>query len=208
MKIETIEHKGFEVEVFYDEYLESPREWYNLGTMACSHSRYNLGDEKLEDLGGSAEEVDETLKEMDAVVVLPLYVYEHGGITMNTSGFSCPWDSGQVGIIYITRDTVKKELGWKRITAARMEKLREYLTGEVETFDQYLRGEVYGYSWEGGGCGGFYDMNEMKREAIDEIDNHVEAQRSEAIKNHTKRLKLWIKNNVPMSHREPCPEVV
>ena len=24
--------------------------------------------------------------------ILPLYLYDHSGITMNTSGFSCPWD--------------------------------------------------------------------------------------------------------------------
>ena len=29
-------------------------------------------------------------------IVQPLYLYDHGGITMNTTGFSCSWDSGQV----------------------------------------------------------------------------------------------------------------
>ena len=27
----------------------------------------------------------------DNVVCLPLYLYDHGGITMNTTGFACSW---------------------------------------------------------------------------------------------------------------------
>ena len=37
------------------------------------------------------------LESIDGFVFLPLYLFDHSGITMNTSGFSCPWDSGQVG---------------------------------------------------------------------------------------------------------------
>jgi hypothetical protein len=30
---------------------------------------------------------------------------------MNTTGFSCPWDSGQIGWIYASLEDVKKEFG-------------------------------------------------------------------------------------------------
>jgi hypothetical protein len=33
------------VEQYFDE-VDSPRDWDNLGTMACWHRRYNLGDEQ------------------------------------------------------------------------------------------------------------------------------------------------------------------
>ena len=44
-------------------------------------------------------EVDERLMKVisQKFLMLPLYLYDHSGITMNTTGFSCPWDSGQVG---------------------------------------------------------------------------------------------------------------
>lgn len=64
---------------------------------------------------------------------------------MNTTGFHCPWDSGCVGFIYISRAKVRKEFGWKRITKAREQQIMKYLEGEVETYDQYLTGDVYGF---------------------------------------------------------------
>ena len=39
----------------------------------------------------------ELIGELENVVILPLYLHDHSGLTMNTSGFHCPWDSGQVG---------------------------------------------------------------------------------------------------------------
>jgi hypothetical protein len=78
-------------------------------------------------------------------ICLPLYLYDHSGITMNTTGFSCGWDSGQVGFIYVSIADVKKEYNWKNLNKARREKIINYLKGEVETYDQYLTGDVYGY---------------------------------------------------------------
>jgi hypothetical protein len=78
-------------------------------------------------------------------ISLPLYLYDHSGITMNTTGFSCRWDSGQVGFIYVSRSNVREEYGWNRITKAREQQILKYLEGEVETYDQFIRGDVYGF---------------------------------------------------------------
>lgn len=72
--------------------------------------------------------------------VLPLYLYDHSGITMNTTGFSCGWDSGQVGYIYVTKYTWVKETKQE----FSQEAARKALEAEVETYDHYLTGEVYG----------------------------------------------------------------
>lgn len=78
------------------------------------------------------------------LIYLPLYLYDHGGITMNTTGFSCGWDSGQVGYIYITREKLKKEYGENiRFTRDFTERIEGYLRAEVETYDQYLTGDVW-----------------------------------------------------------------
>lgn len=122
---------------------ESPREWGNLGTMFCRHTRYNLGDNDAEDIRDDWNRLPKK-----GYTILPLYLYDHSGITMNTTGFSCPWDSGRVGIIYVSDEKARKEFGWKRITAARREKLRTYLRNEVEIYDQYLTGDVYGFVYE------------------------------------------------------------
>jgi hypothetical protein len=65
---------------------------------------------------------------------------------MNTSGFSCPWDSGQVGFIYISLEKAREEYNWKRITKERREFLEKILRAEVTEYDYYLTGSVYGFN--------------------------------------------------------------
>jgi hypothetical protein len=77
-------------------------------------------------------------------VVLPLYLYDHSGITMRTSPFSCPWDSGQVGWIYVPLTKVREEYGVKRVTKRVRDLVTKVLVQEVETYDQMLTGQVYG----------------------------------------------------------------
>ncbi len=75
-----------------------------------------------------------------------LYLYDHSGLTMSTGSFSCRWDSGQVGFIAVSKEKVRKEYGWPRLTKARVEKILGYLDGEVETYATYLEGAVYGFT--------------------------------------------------------------
>jgi hypothetical protein len=123
----------------------NPREdWDNLGNMICFHRNYSLGDYVL---SKEYEPKDYyKLKERKDVVILPLYLYDHSGITMNTTGFSCGWDSGQVGFIYVTHETIRKEFGVKRVTQELREKVKGYLQGEVDVYDQYITGDVYYFS--------------------------------------------------------------
>ena len=72
--------------------------------------------------------------------VLPVYMYDHSGITINTTGFSCGWDSGLVGCIYVSKVDAAKE--WPTATEAQ---ILTYMVSEVEELDQYLTGDVYGY---------------------------------------------------------------
>ena len=51
------------------------------------------------------------LGQVKGFTMLPLYLYDHSGITMSISPFSCPWDSGQVGWIYCTPDAISKNFG-------------------------------------------------------------------------------------------------
>lgn len=152
------------------------RSWDNLGVMYCFHTRYNLGDEQpagrsavwlrefaAELVDGDAEQIpDEHLKRIldKHALMMPLYLYDHSGLSISTSGFSCPWDSGQVGVIVCTLkkaienwsmdpdSTWKSELpDWpdhsKTITLAQA--TERVLQGEVKTYDMDLTGQVYGY---------------------------------------------------------------
>jgi len=140
----TREYRGYTIEIHPDHCGESPREWDNLGVMYCWHRRYGLGDKDAQPPCDSA--CVARINGMEtAVVVLPLYLYDHSGITMNTTGFSCPWDSGQVGYIYVTREQIEAEYGWRRLTRKRRRIVEEVLRQEVKTYDDYLTGRVFGF---------------------------------------------------------------
>jgi len=206
------------LEIVVDEDPGSSREWDNLGTIVCFHSRYNLGDEQLkyreEWLAGlvsdlyeheypdeySEDEWDEFIEYVEdgieeyvkkawellyeKAIIMDIYLYDHSSITISTTPFSCPWDSGKVGYIYVLKSKVFEEctligllhginneyVEWgphgnhviKQEGEELFEKLKEafkkkewipemakgvggYLNGEVETYDQYLRGDIYGF---------------------------------------------------------------
>jgi hypothetical protein len=135
------------IKIYQDEDTYSPREDCNLGTMICFHRRYNLGDKhdyKSSDFSSWNEQRKE-LQKQKPCIILPLYLYDHSGITMNTTGFSCGWDSGQVGWIMVTKEKVRKEYGIKYITQKWRNEVRIVLESEVKVYDQYLTGDVYGY---------------------------------------------------------------
>lgn len=94
------------------------------------------------------------LLERNGIAYLPLYVYEHSGITIRTGGFSCPWDSGQAGWIYTTKEEILKcggmiksdKRNYIKVTERNWRKAAQiWMEGEVELYDQYLQGECYGY---------------------------------------------------------------
>jgi hypothetical protein len=169
----------YRIDIISDDDPEDPRGWDNLGTMVCFHRRYNLGDKHNFD---EPSEARDFLKDKKARhIVLPLYLYDHSGITMNTTGFSCPWDSGQVGWIYITREKVRKEYGCKRVTKKMVEKIKGYLRNEVETYDQYLTGDVYGFritdeetEEEMDSCWGFFGEKYCMEEAESIVKHLIE----------------------------------
>jgi hypothetical protein len=159
---------NYTIKVMADHDPISPREWDNLGTMVCfgnygylgdvngQKEYYNDRDRLWHELSGLYDEehtdylTDGQIERVRKVafekhIILPLYIYDHSGITMNTSGFSCPWDSGQVGYIYISLEKVREEYGCKRVSKKMRERIAGYLRNEVKTFDQFITGDVYGY---------------------------------------------------------------
>lgn len=87
------------------------------------------------------------------IVFLPLYLYDHSGITMNTVGFGCKWDSGQAGYIYTDKKIVmdcggmiQNEKGhFIKVTDKNWkEAAYQWMKAEVEEYDMYLTGDVYG----------------------------------------------------------------
>jgi len=169
--IETFSVGSRQVKIFPDEDCTSPRENDNLGTIVYTSTRYTLGDTRLE--GWQIKDIEDS---PDTAVWLPVYAYIHSGVVLNTTGFSCPWDSGQCGIIYATVDTLIKEYGAD--TPENRVLAEQVLRAEVEEFSKYVGGECYGYvvedpdGEEHDSCWGFIGFDYVKqaaREAAQEV---------------------------------------
>ena len=173
--IETFEHNGKIIEIHQDEDARSPREdCGNLDVMVCLHKRYNLGDKhdyKFDNFKSWDELKDQIIKDHDPIAIQPLYLYDHSGITISTSPFSCPWDSGQVGFIFIPRKAMLKEWSMKHTSKKLVAKAESFIKGSVECYDKYISGETYGYiikekdRKEGDNCWGFYGIESVRAEA-------------------------------------------
>ena len=112
-------------------------EWSKSSSYPANLKGKEVPDWFLDDCLSALEhkELLQLLEQSGKFVILPLYLYDHSGITMNTTGFSCPWDSGQVGWIYVDADGIKKEYG--KVTPETINKTRTVMNGEVETYDYY-----------------------------------------------------------------------
>jgi len=161
-------YKGRMIVIAHDSDTMDPRaENDNATTMVCHHGRYSLGDKHdhgnspivainsvIESLTGENPDCDTFADVYDALNDSPcfyrmLYLYDHSGITISTSPFSCPWDSGTVGFVFISYADAKKNFNWSDESFVpndeQLKLVHELIEAEVAEYDNYLRGECYGY---------------------------------------------------------------
>jgi len=173
--------KKYELEIEQDNDPQNPRtEWDNVTTMICFHKRYNLGDKT--DLKSSQFDSWNELKEhieseYKVLMIKPLYMYDHSGITISTSCFNDRFDSGQIGWVFIDEKQWKLMMGETEYTD---EKLNDIIDSDVETYDNYITGEVYQYTIYEietcslghehknvvESCGSFFDEEDCKGEGM------------------------------------------
>lgn len=149
--------------IYRDTFIDSPRKRDNLGTIVYNHSRYVLGD-----VEGTQEDVPS-----DSVQI-KIYAYEHEGIKISTKPFSFQLDSDNVGIIYAEKEKILRYFNRKRISVKLIRQVMKMLKDEVTVFNQYINGDVYGYTISQiiecpccgskseepvDSCGGFYGLD-------------------------------------------------
>lgn len=149
-----------------DDDAESPREWDNLGTIVCSHSKYSLGDEQENSSQGVFENIANALDMEDfdsdiydeagykraveaiseVAYIEPVSLHDHSGISMSL-GRSSGWDCGQVGFIYVSKETIKNNFPALTTEEDLSAKASEVFQAEVNTYTTYLENECYGYEF-------------------------------------------------------------
>lgn len=148
--------------------------------------------------------IQEWLASVDAICAMPLFVYEHGGITMKTGRMvwladdefkredaksagrfvadSAGWDTSFVGVI-VTTDEIVKKLGVERTP----ENIEKQLDAEVSEYASYLEGDITVYTVEDehgevlDSCGGFLGVNPYDEDnyVVQEAKHAAEACREE-----------------------------
>ena len=98
-------------------------------------------------------------------------------------GHKSGWDYTVSGFVYVTKETLRKEYGVKRITKSIIECAENHLRDELDTLTRWLNGECYGWQikeyaltddgleWEEvdilDSCWGYFD----KEQALDDMQN-------------------------------------
>lgn len=175
-RIET--ENGNAIKIWHDEDAENPREnCDNLWKWICFHNRYKLGDKHdyKETNFSSWEDVENMLREdFGDCFLKPLSMIDHSGLHVyrGSGAHACDpggWDSGMIGFAVLSKEAARKEFG--RLTKKKREIIDRNLEGEIETYNQYLSGEVYGftvYSPSGerlDSCGGLFGYEYCLEEA-------------------------------------------
>lgn len=156
--IETFKLGQYTVKIYQDTDPENPRtEWAHTFKMACFHDRYDMpNDDSI-----TLEKAREIATDPD-YVCFAVYMLDHSGLSFSMSDFGDSWDSGQVGIIYALRADLEKaqipELDddyansdwYKNMSrllrvSAKSTPFYWCAASEVHEYDQYARGDVYGY---------------------------------------------------------------
>lgn len=173
---EAIIHNGYTITIEHDVDAVNPRKEYDqLGKLITWGKLQHLSDDQDIPNTYTGTEYKQKLEE-DGDLTLPVYCYQHSCIKLSTAPFSCPWDSGQIGFISMSKKVVDREFN------GRIDLATNCLESEVEEYSSYLNGESYGYiikdadgvfiqsTW------GFNDYNYCLTEAKSAVDTIVNKQ--------------------------------
>ena len=154
------DYRGFHIKIMLDTDPQSPADWENLGTFYSNCRSFNPYNHEIDEV---LETDDDGAKHVDSdYIFIRVYAYIHGGIALSTNRtgqFADPWDSGFAGIMAVHKDKVLKEYG--DLSPETVEKVYKVLEGEVQDWDDYCQGNVYGYEVTHGddfsdSCWGYY----------------------------------------------------
>ena len=152
---ETIErYKGHIIRISPDRDPEDPRNAFDhTATFAFFHKRYSLEDKveiKTEDYRGWNEMEADIGRRYKPRYITPVYMYDHSGLVLSTSPFSCPWDSGQVGFMWIPDPGIPLD-EQALIVEDEIQELNQWLSGDIWIIDiddgRDCLGGLYGHDY-------------------------------------------------------------
>lgn len=110
------------IEIENDEYIDIDMYKSELFDIYSKHKREDFNTRKLnlDDSNCQSWEDERLLLVKDNVLevmwIKPLYMLDHSGLTLSLSSFKNPWDSGQLGFLYVTKQNMKEYFGTAELT--------------------------------------------------------------------------------------------
>ena len=176
---------GHKIEVCFDNNPTPPNEWGDGATkMIAYHREFCVNDKDYD------HEELHNVDFYDSYYVFHLDIYIHSGIVLSFhSRGNIDWDTS-TGWAYIL---VKRAKGtWTRSKAF------EYARVELNTWNNYLSGQVFEYYIDDEcGCGGYYS----EKDCLDEAKSEVGAIIRNNLKEHIFHRKQEIKHRKPLDKR-------
>jgi hypothetical protein len=134
-------------------------EWYdpreegtgNVGRFVSFHRQMHSElpvDEPPGGFGGWASHMTGVFKQYPGCAYVPVFRYEHSGVRLSTDSFygrapHAEWDSGLAGLLVAPLDVIRECYGVSRVTAKVRARAVEDLKQEIETWDDWISGQLY-----------------------------------------------------------------
>ena len=148
--VQSATKQGFRLAIYNDSDTENPREFGPDSVMVSFHRNCSLPNESdydKNDFPSFSEMRKQFEKEFDIACILPIWLYDHSGVSLSTSR-TCQWDSMQVGFIYITKQALRIQHKCKNITKKILKLAEENLEAEIDIYGKYMNGDAYGFVLE------------------------------------------------------------
>lgn len=180
--VDEIDCGKYLIRIFRDDFASNPRNTMdNVGIIAAEDSNKYVRSETPSSIMFTYDrqsDYEMLERKFGAVAILPLYVFDHSACSISTTPFNNRWDSGQIGWVYATRESISNTLGIDiDRTPDAIDQVNSAMLQEIEILDQYWAGEVYRYelyekSADDGEdmlldlCGDIYGEDETRKEAL------------------------------------------
>lgn len=190
------------VKIIHDNFAADPRNSDNISTIFSISNSFrdkNFDSTVLKDLSEKQKEkfysvksdpvaLKDFLLKTNLFVIENLFCYKHGDVALsisNSNPFNCRFDSGQTGFIVIPKSKIREVFSVKNVTKNIIERALQSAKIEVQTFEHYLNGEVYGFQLIKNGevvdsCYGFYGYDIEENGILGEIPKHLHQKAIEA----------------------------
>lgn len=203
-EIKTINHRGFDIKIYQDPEPESPESWDDeYGFLIYDHRDFITAPHGMKP--SESYDIFECFADGKKTYqigkirywIFPVYAYIHGDISLYLSRRDANrfeptgFDTSFKGFVLINKNFPQF---WN------FDEAYETAHEILKIWNQYLRGEVYGYQSSVNSCWGYYG-DEGMRQAIDEAKGEIDEYIKEKMKEQAQKLKRYIKSKVPLQYR-------